>query len=266
MSSTITLGKVQMIIKGTYDSTTTYDVLDIVEYEGSSYICKQACTGADITNTTYWQLLAEKGEQGEQGEQGVQGIQGETGSKGDTGDTGNGIESIEKTATVDLVDTYTITYTDGTTTTFDVTNGSGINEWTQTQGDTVISSGTTLTNGYEVTIPVSYVVGSNSLEVYYNGWRLIPKTSDNDDGHYTEVGDSGAEGTTIAFYRTDEDGDYTLTEDAHLHVVVKGKNTVEDTGTATALSLDNEDTETEAEIEVASEDSDSSEEVVADET
>ena len=46
--------------------------------------------------------------------QGIQGIQGET---------GNGIASITKTSTVGLVDTYTITYTDGTTTTFEVTNG-----------------------------------------------------------------------------------------------------------------------------------------------
>ena len=35
-----------------------------------------------------------------------------------------GIVSITKTATVDLVDTYTIQYSDGTTDTFDVTNGS----------------------------------------------------------------------------------------------------------------------------------------------
>lgn len=39
------------------------------------------------------------------------------------GDTGNGIASIEKTSTSGLVDTYTITYTDGNTTTFDITNG-----------------------------------------------------------------------------------------------------------------------------------------------
>lgn len=36
---------------------------------------------------------------------------------------GNGIVSIEKTATAGLVDTYTVTYTDGTTDTFNVTNG-----------------------------------------------------------------------------------------------------------------------------------------------
>lgn len=48
------------------------------------------------------------------------------GAKGDTGatgETGNGIASITKTGTVGLVDTYTITYTNGTTTTFTVTNG-----------------------------------------------------------------------------------------------------------------------------------------------
>lgn len=77
----------------------------------------------------------EKGDKGDTGAQGPQGIQGETGPTGPqgaqgekgetgaTGATGNGIASIEKTGTSGLVDTYTITYTDGTTTTFTVTNG-----------------------------------------------------------------------------------------------------------------------------------------------
>lgn len=43
--------------------------------------------------------------------------------KGEAGDDGNGIVSIAKTATSGLVDTYTITYSNGTTSTFDVTNG-----------------------------------------------------------------------------------------------------------------------------------------------
>jgi len=38
-------------------------------------------------------------------------------------ENGKGITSIAKTGTVDLVDTYTITYNDGTTSTFTVTNG-----------------------------------------------------------------------------------------------------------------------------------------------
>ena len=48
---------------------------------------------------------------------------GNKGETGDTGATGNGIASITKTGTSGLVDTYTIAYTDGTSTTFTVTNG-----------------------------------------------------------------------------------------------------------------------------------------------
>ena len=43
--------------------------------------------------------------------------------KGDPGAAGVGISSIDLTSSVGLVDTYTITYTDSTTTTFTVTNG-----------------------------------------------------------------------------------------------------------------------------------------------
>ena len=51
------------------------------------------------------------------------GIQGVQGIQGPQGETGNGIATIVKTSTSGLVDTYTITFTDGTTTTFEVTNG-----------------------------------------------------------------------------------------------------------------------------------------------
>ena len=50
-------------------------------------------------------------------------IKGADGAKGEPGATGVGIKSVEKTGTSDLVDTYTITYTDSTTSTFTVTNG-----------------------------------------------------------------------------------------------------------------------------------------------
>ena len=45
------------------------------------------------------------------------------GDTGATGATGNGIASITKTGTSGLVDTYTITFTNGNTSTFTVTNG-----------------------------------------------------------------------------------------------------------------------------------------------
>ena len=52
---------------------------------------------------------------------------GNDGQTGPTGETGNGIASITKTGTSGLVDTYTITYTNGNTTTFTVTNGEDSN-------------------------------------------------------------------------------------------------------------------------------------------
>lgn len=80
-----------------------------------------------IYNTTTQQFedsgVEAQGPQGETGPQGPQGVQGETGPQGPTGATGNGIVSISKTSTSGLVDTYTILFTNGTSTTFTVTNG-----------------------------------------------------------------------------------------------------------------------------------------------
>lgn len=64
----------------------------------------------------YWTINGERGENPTK-------AQGEKGTDGTSGNDGRGIVSVEKTATSGLVDTYTITYTDETTSTFDVTNG-----------------------------------------------------------------------------------------------------------------------------------------------
>lgn len=57
------------------------------------------------------------------GPQGATGATGADGADGQDGADGVGITSITKTGTAGLVDTYTITYTNGTTSTFTVTNG-----------------------------------------------------------------------------------------------------------------------------------------------
>lgn len=54
---------------------------------------------------------------------GAQGIKGEKGEPGETGQQGVGISSINKTGTTGLTDRYTITFTDGTKTEFNVNNG-----------------------------------------------------------------------------------------------------------------------------------------------
>lgn len=118
------LGKVAYLSKGTYNSATQYEKNDVVTYEGSSYVSLQATKGNAPTNTTYWQLIAEKG------------TKGDTGATGQTGATGNGISSVAKTSTSSNVDTYTITYTNGTTTTFDVTNANVVNEISSGSGNT----------------------------------------------------------------------------------------------------------------------------------
>lgn len=65
------------------------------------------------------------GADGAPGQDGKDGAEGAPGKDGVDGQDGNGIISIEKTGTAGLVDTYTIYFTNGTTTTFTVTNGSG---------------------------------------------------------------------------------------------------------------------------------------------
>lgn len=118
------LGKVAYLSKGAYNSSTQYEKNDVVTYEGSSYVSLQSTQGNAPTNTTYWQLIAEKGDKGD------------TGNTGQTGATGNGISTIAKTGTSGNVDTYTITYTNGTTTTFDVTNANVVNEISSGSGNT----------------------------------------------------------------------------------------------------------------------------------
>lgn len=155
------LGRVSLVPRGAYDAAATYNRLDIVEYNGSSYLVLQdGTTGVAPEEGTSYMLVAEKGDpgdtgpigatgpqgaqgekgdtgdtgptgpKGDAGEQGPKGDTGEagpTGPKGDTGETGNGISSIERTSgtgAAGTTDTYTITMTDGSTSTFQVYNGS----------------------------------------------------------------------------------------------------------------------------------------------
>lgn len=57
--------------QGEYDNLTTYSLGDSVSYNGSSYVAIQSTTGNDPTNTTYWQLIAEKGDTGATGATGT---------------------------------------------------------------------------------------------------------------------------------------------------------------------------------------------------
>ena len=67
---------------GTYGSGTTYATGDVVTYNGSSYVARQATTGNTPGETAYWQTLASQGNTGAQGPTGAQGAAGAAGTNG----------------------------------------------------------------------------------------------------------------------------------------------------------------------------------------
>lgn len=71
---------------------------------------------------------------------------------------GKGISSIAKTSTSGLVDTYTITFSDGATTTYTVTNGNGISGISKTS-----------TSGLVDTYTISYTNGTSTTFTVTNG-------------------------------------------------------------------------------------------------
>lgn len=60
MSNIITknLGVVSAVPKGEYDATVYYEKLNMVQYNGSTYMAIQPSTGILPTNTSYWQFVA----------------------------------------------------------------------------------------------------------------------------------------------------------------------------------------------------------------
>lgn len=232
MMAQVNAGRVRFVGRGEYNNSTQYYVFDLVNYNGNSYYAKVDTIGHLPTDTTYWQLVAEKG------------------NVGPTGLTGNGISTVEKTSTSGLVDTYTITYTNGNTTTFDVSNGNGIDriEKTATVGnkDTYTIY---FTNGSTTTYEVSNgEVTREELEeeverlsmIYnafpsttgkveegsINGTAEVPfkeiglkgNTSQESttgknlfSGDYSQFDSTGGTGSTYGYFKLEEGTQYTLT-------------------------------------------------------
>lgn len=110
------------------------------------------------------------------------------GAKGDKGDTGNGIANIAKTSTSGLVDTYTITYTNGATSTFEVTNGRDGAQGAQGVGVQSITQTSTSTESEGVNvITCTLTDGSTSTFEVRNGARGAQGAQ----GEKGEKGDSG---------------------------------------------------------------------------
>ena len=65
--ATVNLGSIKFKWKGTYSGATAYTVDDVVEYNGSSYICILASTGNLPTDTAYFEQMSSAGTNGTDG-------------------------------------------------------------------------------------------------------------------------------------------------------------------------------------------------------
>ncbi len=155
------------------------------------------------------------GSDGQNGSDGKDGVDGKDGSDGQNGSDGVGVTvvSVEKTGSDGPVDTYTITFSDGTTSTFTVTNGQIIDitsvEKTSTEGlvDTytiTFSNGSTysfsVTNGKDGADPATIVsVEHTSTEglidaytiTYSDGSKTTFAVTNGEDGESPYIGENG---------------------------------------------------------------------------
>lgn len=120
-------------------------------------------TGA--TGKSAYELAVEQGFQGTLTEW----LESLKGQSGGSGSAGNGIVSIEKTGTNGLIDTYTITFTDGTTTTFDITNGEDGETIEGDDGKGIESIEKTGTNGLVDTYTITFTDGTYTTFDVTNG-------------------------------------------------------------------------------------------------
>lgn len=100
-----------LVPRGAYNGGTAYVVGDSVSYSGSSYVCILASTGNLPTNTTYWQVLANKGDTGSTGATGATGAAGVVQSivagnniDVDNTDPANPVVAVETLTLADITD------------------------------------------------------------------------------------------------------------------------------------------------------------------
>lgn len=90
------LGKVSVVPRGDYSSDTTYYALDIVGYDGGSYLAMQDVTGITPSNDqTNWMQLSGPGLPGDKGEQGDPGTPAGFGGATATIDDTSGTPSVD---------------------------------------------------------------------------------------------------------------------------------------------------------------------------
>ena len=184
-------------------------VISIIKTSSDGLVDTYTITYSDGTTSTFTVTNGADGSQGIQGNPGQNGhtpiitigdnghwyvdgvdtgfsAKGEKGDQGEPGENGISIISIEKTSSDGLVDTYTITYSNGTTSTFTVTNGADGSQGIQ---------GESGENGHTPSI----TIGSDGH------WYV-----DGEDTGFSakgDKGDQGEPGVSITNTYIDENGD-----------------------------------------------------------
>lgn len=140
------------------------------------------------------------------------------------GATGKGISSVVKTSTVGLVDTYTITFTDATTTNFNLINGAaGANSTVPGPiGNGVASIVKTSTSGLVDTYTTTFTNGSTTTFTITNGSNGIGTPG-------ADASNNLQRDTSVSFTLADTDNNY----------VIQLKNTTDIVITVPATGLRN---------------------------
>lgn len=110
------------------------------------------------------------------------------------GKNGRGITSIKKTGTTGSVDTYTITYTDNTTSTFTINNSDGIELQRQIVPSAAVESSTMASQPYT---PGDYVVVSGVLRKVKAAIAKGSQITDSNSTSTTVTGEIGNISTRI---------------------------------------------------------------------
>ena len=87
----------------------------------------------------------------------------------------------------------------------------------RTETHTTLTTTTPIAENTNYTIPVYYNVGSNTLDIYYMGEKLVKNE------HYIEVGESGAVSNIIQF----KDWGQSVPKDRIIEFVAKGEYSIE---------------------------------------
>lgn len=126
------------------------------------------------------------------------------------GEPGVGIASIVKTATVGLVDTYTITYDDLRTTTFEVINGqNGTDGRDGTDGNGIVSIVKTSTAGLVDTYTVTFDDGDTTTFEVTNGAAGAPGRDGTDGNGIASIVKTATVGLVDTYTITFTDGQTT---------------------------------------------------------